>query len=247
MHRCATGPAQQRVAQGGRLPAAVLRASGVPQDLLGQPARAAPVAGDLPEGEDPGALAVGAHRDAVDAGAADDDGSVGSVGACAEQGEDVVVDDERATGPRQHRQCRVDGALLLGQVDGREVAARVRHRGRVDARCRESAGHRGVDDLHRGGDPDLVVRAAAGAAPAEDLAGQGVDHRGVGLAAAAVDGDDDLPRHDRVHGRNSWLPASSASVSVSATSYCPTSGCASSAAATRSRPPCRAACSARSS
>ena len=87
---------------------------------------------------------------------------------------------------------------------------------------------------------DIVGCLDYQAGRAEDVAGRRVEHHDIGLAAAAVDRDDHAA-HQRAHGRNCWLVASNESVSVSATSNCPTSGWASSASATRSRPPWSAA------
>src|SRR5215469_2165162 len=95
---------------------------------------------------------------------------------------------------------------------------------------------------------DALVVGRTAAHRAQDRA-VGPDEGDVSLAVPAVDGKDSCQLRHRpaAQGRNRAFSASSRSVSFSARSYCPTSGCASSAFATRSRPPRSAASRANSS
>ncbi len=245
VHAGATRPAQDRVPQGRRLASTVLGAGRAPQGRLGELRTASPVPRAPAQGDEPRDRAVGGDRQPVDPGAAHHDGRrPPSVPARSRANRSFSTVRDRP--PHDVRESRsvIDG-LLVGQVDRGEVAAGVRdlagRRPPPPATPRRRTRSTTVDRLLG---PEVVLRAPRAAMPRQHVAVQAAHDRDVGLAAPAVDGDDDVPRAPRrhAHGRYSRLRAISASDSRFAASHWPTSGWASRAATTRSRPPWSAAC-----
>src|SRR5215472_654153 len=240
-------------AQLGLRPTTVLCARGPPQGHRPEVASTAPVAANVTEGQEPGRLAVWRHADAVDTGAADDaDAPVRPViwHASPQHGERVVDH-----GARRRPAERLHQPLKAGFLDRQVGPGQARRRVLgdrsidLDARLLSHFADQGGELFRRllAADSLVVGRPAANRCQQRAV---GCDQRHVSLAVAAVDGEDrrrGFAHRPAAHERNSAFSASSRSVRPWARSYWPTSGCANSAAATLSRPPCSAAASASSS
>ena len=227
-------PAHDR-GERGRLAAPVLPARREVERLAAEHLTAAPVARLPAERRIACGAPVRRAPDDVDPGAAHDGDRVARVGARAQQRERVVVD-----GRRTHPRLPFDGRGELGDV-GRNVSAAEEERAVIGDAVAARTLEQPAEDRGAAVRADAVRVAARAAHVRERLAVDGRDDE-VGLGVAAVGADD-----DHAHGRNARFASISLSASFSATSAWPTSGCASSARKTRSRPPRSAASSASSS
>ena len=217
-----------------RVATAVLRTGGVEQRVAPERLAAPNVAGLPTERRVTRDRAVRGPADAVAASATDDGDRVRAVAARTQQRERVVVDRRVA-----HPAARVDLRRELGDVSWHVRPAEEESAVRRGPLERDPVENR-ADDVDAAGGSAGAVRVAAGPAKVRDELAVALRDDDVGLRVAAVDAD-------HTHGRKPLFFSIIRSASVSAISDCPTSGCASRARNTRSRPPRSAASSARSS
>ena len=207
---------------------------------------AAPVARDRAESGEACVPPVGGDADAVDACAADDRDSPAALGPGPEHRERVVAD-ERPPRPAAPLDGLAELVLLGREVDpGDQKLRELRDRSVAEVQVRRlrGLGQEVVEHGQRVVEPDQLRRAARAACEPEHLAVRAGDHE-VGLRPAAVDRDEQRRAHAGLAvpncGRCSAPAESRRSTSSSASSYCPTSGCASSAFRATTGSPVRAA------
>src|SRR5581483_8275622 len=185
-------------------------------------APAAPVAGDRAERRKPRVAPVRRDADAVDARTAYDGDAPSLLGARAQDGEGVVLD-ERPRGPAAGVDQLLQMLLLRREVDaGEQDRGDLGHRqlGVRQARVRDRA----LEELLEQGEAAVhadVVRRAERAADERKEFAVAAEQRDVCLRVAAVDRKDDPLRHDAAlaaanRGRCSTPASSSRSASSSA-------------------------------
>lgn len=188
--------------EGGPRAAPVGGAGGRVQGRQADIGPAAPIAGDLAQGEEPRLAAIGITPQAVDAGPADHGDTPAAVGARTQERQRVVVDAEPVA-PGRALEARPQGGELLGQVGaGEEDLGRVRERALTlrEAGAVERAPEKRLEQLDRALETEIMRRASAAAHERHQVA-VGADQGQVGLDPTPVHG-----KNEAVSGYGRVLP-----------------------------------------